>query len=186
LSYITIALIAIGLSMDAFAVSVSEGFALKRYRVRNALKLAVSFGVFQAVMPIAGWLAGAGFRRYVASLDHWVAFALLFAVGAKMIYESRVEREIEAKADSISIRTLFALAIATSIDAFAVGITFSFLDVSIVWPVVIIGFVTFVNSLIGYSLGGRLGAIFGSKVEIAGGLVLIAIGFKILFEHTCA
>lgn len=183
MSYLTVILVALGLSMDAFAVSVSEGLTLRQYKIRNALKLALFFGMFQAIMPVIGWLAGQTIRSHIQAIDHWIAFGLLSLIGIKMIYESFIEKKGEKNDRSLQLHTLFILAIATSIDALAIGITFSFLKVTILTPVVIIGIITFINSLIGYFLGEKFGRIFGNKIEFAGGIILILIGFKILIEH---
>jgi len=179
----TILFIAFGLAMDAFAVSISSGFTIKNLKVENALKVAVSFGLFQAVMPVIGWLAGLGMKEYIAAFDHWAAFALLGAIGIKMIYESGKMKKENAE-NPLGIYRLLLLSFATSIDALAVGLTLSFLDVAIALPVIVIGFVTFVLSFSGVYIGNRVGHFFENRIEIAGGLILIAIGFKILFEHT--
>lgn len=181
--YPTTILIALGLSMDAFAVSVSEGIVLKKGRVKNALKLAISFGSFQAIMPVVGWLAGLGLKQYIVAFDHWIAFALLVLIGIKMIYESAKECGLERAEPELRLHRLFLLSIATSIDALAVGISFSFLNIDIITPIIIIAAITFVNSFVGYLLGERIGTMFGSRVGIAGGIILIGIGAKILIEH---
>jgi putative Mn2+ efflux pump MntP len=183
MNYPTIIIIALGLSMDAFAVSMSEGLTLHRQRIQIALKLALFFGVFQALMPVIGWLAGMSLKNYIAAIDHWIAFGLLTLVGAKMIYEAAIERKARQQDTSLTLLTIFILAVATSIDALAIGITFSFIKVAILTPVLIIGLITFVASLIGYFLGERFAHLLGSKVEAAGGFILIIIGLKILFGH---
>lgn len=180
---ITISLIAIGLAMDAFAVSIANGIAMKTLRVRHALLIASFFGGFQAVMPVIGWLAGISLKEILSSIDHWIAFGLLSAVGIKMIYESFKIKEAEEEAQNLTIYLLLMLSIATSIDALAVGLSFAFLDISIFAPVLIIGIVTFVLSYLGVVIGNRFGHLFESKIEIVGGVVLIGIGLKILLEH---
>lgn len=176
--------IALGLAMDAFAVSVTSGVTIKHLRVRHAMLIAFFFGAFQAIMPFLGWLGGRWARNYIGAYDHWIAFLLLVAIGGKMIWETRIQKTEENAPDPLRISILFLLAIATSIDALAVGVTFSFLDVSIIGPVAIIGAVTFVLSFAGTYIGDIFGHLFEDKLEIAGGVILIGIGTKILLEHT--
>jgi putative Mn2+ efflux pump MntP len=180
---LTIIIIAVGLSMDAFAVSVVSGSAYKQLKIKHAFRIAVFFGGFQAIMPLIGSLAGISVKEYVAGYDHWMAFALLSAVGAKMIYESFKITSAEGNFNPESILVLLVLSVATSIDALAVGITLSFLQVSIATAVIIIGLVTFVLSYLGVLIGKRFGHFFENKIEALGGLVLIGLGAKILFEH---
>jgi putative Mn2+ efflux pump MntP len=180
---ITITIIAVGLAMDAFAVSIVSGSVYKQLKIKHAFRIAVFFGGFQAIMPLIGSLAGISLKGYVANYDHWMAFALLSAVGAKMIYESFKITSAEKFFNPENILVLLVLSIATSIDALAVGITLSFLQVSIAVAVVIIGFVTFVLSYLGVLIGRRFGHFFENKIEALGGLVLIGLGAKILFEH---
>ncbi len=182
----TILLIALGLAMDAFAVSVASGFAAARFRITHALRMALSFGIFQAIMPLLGWSAGLKLRALISGVDHWVAFGLLAAVGGKMIYESFRIGEEEKASGPISFCRLMVLSVATSIDALAVGLTLSFLKVAIALPAAIIGVITFCLSLVGVYLGKRIGHLFENKIELVGGLILIAIGIKILFEHLSA
>ncbi|MCX7848202.1 MAG: manganese efflux pump MntP family protein [bacterium] len=200
---ITVFFIALGLAMDAFAVAVSSGCAARTMRTRYALRMALFFGAFQAGMPLIGWLAGLGLRDYIASVDHWVAFALLTAIGAKMIYEARVlkaaensspprpTRDVWPGADELdvlpptppqSFYTLLMLSVATSLDALAVGMSLSLLNIGIILPALIIGCVTFALSLAGVYLGKSIGHLFENKLEIVGGLMLILIGLKILLE----
>jgi putative Mn2+ efflux pump MntP len=181
---IAVVIIAVGLAMDAFAVSVTSGIAIRRLRVEHAVRIALFFGTFQAAMPVVGWLAGLGLSGYIASVDHWVAFGLLTLIGCKMLYEAFSLSPDERKSDPLSIQVLLVLSIATSIDALAVGMSFALLKVSIVTPALVIGAITFALSLLGVLLGGRLGGLFAKRAEIAGGLVLIAIGIRILIEHT--
>jgi len=178
--------IAIGLSMDAFAVSVVTGSVYRDLKVRHALRMALFFGGFQAAMPIIGFLAGLSLRRYIAAYDHWIAFGLLAAVGGKMIYESLKIESAEKNLDPSNLLVLLALAVATSIDALAIGISLSMLTAGIVGSAAIIGAVTFVLSYAGIEIGKRFGHFFESKIEILGGLILIAIGVKILIEHLTA
>lgn len=179
----TVVFVAVGLSMDAFAVAVASGMAMKPIKVPHALRLALFFGGFQAAMPVAGWLAGRGMRDFISGVDHWIAFGLLSAVGAKMIFEAVGANPKRAALDPQSLPMLFALSVATSLDALAVGIGLSFLDVPIIEPAMVIGAITFIFSLAGVYLGGRLGHLFERKIEVLGGLILIAIGLKILAGH---
>jgi putative Mn2+ efflux pump MntP len=176
--------IAISLAMDAFAVSISSGVAIERMRFRNALIIASFFGGFQAIMPLIGWSTGNWVRTYIAAFDHWIAFGLLFLVGSRMIYESRKTDEHRATIDPTKTYVLFILAVATSIDALAVGFTLSFLDMAILVPVLVIGSVTFIMCLGGAYLGALSGRLLGRRVEAIGGLMLIGIGVKIVLEHT--
>jgi len=185
LSLLTIVLIAVALAMDAFAVSLSTGVTMCKMHLKNALRMAGFFGGFQAIMPIAGWSVGRFAAEQIKSYDHWIAFALLAAIGGKMVYEAicgKEENEDE-KRDPHNVYILLTLAFATSIDAAAVGISLSFLKVAIVQPSLIIGIITFFISLIGTYIGCKAGDVFGSKIEVLGGLVLIGIGVKILVQH---
>jgi len=168
--------------MDAFAVSISNGIIVQKDKLKLALKLGLFFGGFQAIMPLIGWLAGFSFKEMISDIDHWIAFGLLLIIGLKMIYESfGMDSEQEKK--DLSYYTIIILSIATSIDALAVGVSFVFLKVDIILPVILIGIITFVMSFLGVFLGNKFGKLFGSKIEIIGGLVLIGIGTKILIEH---
>ena len=171
--------------MDAFAVSVCKGLGMHRVNYAHALVIALFFGVFQGLMPVIGWLVGNAFAVYVTAVDHWIAFALLAFVGGKMLWDAFHDEgeEDESVADRLDLCELFMLAIATSIDALAVGISFSFLQIDIVVAALIIGCTTFVLSLVGVVVGNRFGARFEKPSQIAGGIVLIAIGLKILLEH---
>ena len=187
MSILTLLLTALGVSADAFAVSVGKGLHLRRLVWKPALQLAITFGVFQALMPVLGWLLASTFAAQVEAFDHWIAFGLLVAIGAKMLWEARSADEDDDGSDdadpSIGMRELLVLGIATSIDALAVGVSFAFLSVDIVQAVVVIGAVTFLASLAGYRVGHHAGQHLRSWAEIAGGLVLIGIGVKILIEH---
>lgn len=179
----TIVLIAFGLAMDAFAVSITSGVAIKRIRVRNIFKIALFFGSFQAIMPLIGWSAGISVRHLITSLDHWIAFGLLSFIGGKMIYESIKTDSVEKEINPLNLYVLLILSVATSIDALAVGVSFAFLDISIITPIIVIGLVAFLLSCFGVLVGDRFGHIFEKKIEIAGGVILIGIGIKILIEH---
>ncbi len=184
MSVITIVLIAIALSMDAFAVSISSGVTICKMHLRHALKIAAFFGGFQALMPVAGWSLGRLGADFITAIDHWVAFALLSIIGGKMLWEALFDkRDDNERSDPLNIYILLTLAFATSIDAAAVGISLSFLKVDIIEPSIIIGIITFFISLAGVFIGCKFGDKFGCKVEIAGGLVLIGIGIKIVIEH---
>ncbi len=179
-------LIAVGLSMDAFAVSMCKGLCMKRLNRRNALVIAAFFGGFQAAMPLLGWLLGKQFENYITAVDHWIAFGLLSVIGGKMLYDALhggEETDCPVDPDRLDLRELLMLAVATSIDALAVGVTFAFLQVSIVPAVSLIGAITFALSFIGVAVGFKFGAKYEKKAQIAGGAVLILIGLKILLEH---
>ncbi|MEW5951662.1 MAG: manganese efflux pump MntP family protein [Elusimicrobiota bacterium] len=186
MNYLEIFLIALSLSLDAFAVSISSGGTMKFLRISQWFKMAFFFGAFQALMPLIGWLAGISMLKYISSLDHWVAFILLFAVGAKMIYEGfKIEdMNCEKKGSCpFNTMTLLILSLATSIDALAVGITFSLIKISIISPIIIIGIVTFLMSLSGVKIGYAGKNFFENKMEIIAGCILIILGFKILIQH---
>ena len=180
---LSILLISTGLAMDAFAVSITSGITIRRLRIRHALRIALFFGLFQSLMPIIGWLSGIALKDFIAGVDHWIAFGLLSIIGCKMIYESFKLEPTENKIDPLNIYVLFILSIATSIDALAVGLSLSFLEVAIVLPAIIIGIVTFLLSFLGVYIGNKVGHFFERKIEIIGGLILIGIGIKILIEH---
>jgi len=180
---LTIIIIAVGLAMDAFAVSVVSGSACKQLKIKHAFRMALFFGGFQAFMPLIGSLAGLSVKEYIANYDHWVAFGLLSAVGGKMIYESFKIAPAKEFFNPSNIFVLLVLSIATSIDALAIGITISLLRVSIATAVIIIGLITFVLSYLGVFIGKKFGHFFESKIEALGGLVLICLGIKIIFEH---
>lgn len=180
---LTVLFIALGLAMDAFAVSITSGFTVRQLKVHYAFKIAMFFGLFQAVMPVLGWAAGFGIRDFISSIDHWIAFVLLTAIGGKMIYEARIIKGEEKEVVILSLYALLLLSIATSIDAFAVGFSLSALNVSIINPALIIGVITFILSFLGVFIGNRFGHLFESKMEIVGGLILMSIGLKILLEH---
>lgn len=178
--------IAVGLALDAFAVAVCSGLATPRVRPGQAATMAAFFGGFQLAMPVLGWLAGLGLRELIQTWDHWLAFALLLGVGGKMVVDGCRANSCETRPDPFRLGTLLVLALATSIDALAVGLTFSLLEASIVLPVVVIGTVTFGLSLGGVYAGRRFGDVLGGKVEVVGGVLLVGIGGKILIEHLAA
>lgn len=186
MSFVELFLIAVGLSMDAFAVAVCKGLEMKRINYRHGLVIALFFGVFQALMPLLGWLLGTRFGPYITEADHWVAFVLLTLIGGKMIYEALHEdREDCGKtSDRLEFKELFVLSIATSIDALAVGITFAILPDTNIWSsITLIGVTTFVLSFLGVVIGNRFGAKYERRAELFGGVVLVLIGLKILLEH---
>lgn len=175
-------LLAVGLSMDAFAVSVCKGLATGKVRLRHMLCVGIWFGGFQALMPTLGYLLGAAFQAYITAVDHWVAFVLLAFIGGNMIKESFSKEESCADA-SFGFRTMLLMALATSIDALAVGVTFAFLKVLILPAVTFIGLTTFFLSAAGVRVGAVFGARFRSGAELAGGVILVLMGTKILLEH---
>jgi len=180
---LSIVFIALGLAMDAFAVSITSGITIQCMKVKSAFTIALFFGLFQAIMPVIGWLSGIALKDLISGLDHWIAFGLLSIIGVKMIYESSRLKADRERIDPLSISILFMLSIVTSIDALVIGVSLSFLDVAIALPAIIIGVITFALSFIGVYVGGSLGHFFERKIEIAGGVVLIGIGVKILVEH---
>lgn len=180
---ITIIIIALALAMDAFAVSIVSGTTYRQLEVKHAFRMALFFGGFQAFMPLVGSLAGLTIRDYIAEYDHWVAFGLLAAVGGKMIYESLKMAPPGKNSNPANMVVLLLLSIATSIDALAVGITLSFLQVSIAVAVTIIGLITFILSYLGVCIGKKVGHFFEGQIEAIGGIVLIGLGIKILIEH---
>lgn len=175
-------IIAVGLSMDAFAVSICKGLSVKKLRPKHAVIAGLYFGGFQFAMPLIGYFLGIQFKQLIISIDHWIAFVLLGFIGGNMIREALSKEEDELN-DCFDIKTMTPLAIATSIDALAVGVTFACLDVSIVPAVSFIGVTTFVLSAIGLKIGNVFGAKYKSKAELAGGIVLVLMGIKILVEH---
>ena len=184
---IELLLLSVGLAMDAFAVSICKGLNMTKINYRHAGTIALFFGVFQAGMPLIGYALGTRFAKYIESFDHWVAFGLLAFIGGQMIFEAvkgDEEDDSEEEGDKLDIKQLFILAIATSIDALAIGITFALLDgISIWFSVAMIGVITFIISFFGVIIGNRFGNKYESKAEFAGGIILVLIGLKILFEH---
>lgn len=184
MGFVELLLIGVGLSMDAFAVAVCKGLNMKKINYKHATIIALFFGGFQALMPLAGWLLGKQFERYITTYDHWIAFVLLLFIGGKMIYEAlKGGEESESCEDKLDLKELTVMAVATSIDALAVGITFAFLKVNIYGAITIIGLTTFVLSFLGVIVGNRFGAKYQKKAELAGGIILVLIGLKILLEH---
>lgn len=187
MTHLEIWLIAVGLAMDCLAVSVSSGIILKRIQWKTMLIMAAFFGLFQGLMPFLGWLGASRFSHLIKDVDHWIAFGLLVCLGGKMIGESFKKEDCKREFDLTSLKVVFALAIATSIDALAVGIPFAFLGMntfaSILSPILIIGFVSFALSLVGLVFGIFFGCHHNLKMELWGGLILIGIGTKILIEH---
>ncbi|MEG4072884.1 manganese efflux pump MntP family protein [Microcoleus sp. Pol14C2] len=179
----TTILLSLGLAADAFAVAVSSGLAIKHMKVNKALKIALFFGGFQALMPVIGWLIGLSFSFLITPIDHWIAFGLLSFIGGRMIYESLQSEECEKKFNPLDTGTLITLSVATSIDALAVGLGFAVLKDSIAPAVTAIGFITFFLAFAGVFIGHKCGNLFANKIEILGGAILIFIGSRILFMH---
>lgn len=179
---IELLLLAVGLSMDAFAVSVCKGLVIKDVRPKHMVIAGAWFGGFQAFMPFIGFCLGCAFEEYITALDHWIAFILLGIIGSNMIKEA-FSREEKKENDSFGVKTMFIMAVATSIDALAVGITFAFLGVNIWHAVILIGITTFAFSAAGVKIGSVFGSRYKAKAELMGGIILILIGLKILLEH---
>ena len=184
MGYLDIILIGISLSMDAFAVAICAGLKMRKIDFKQATVISLFFGGFQALMPLMGYLLGSRFASYIERWDHWIAFVLLAFIGGNMIRESREQEEEEIEhGGSIRYRELFTLAVATSIDALAVGVSFAFLGVHIAPAVTLIGCTTFVLTLVGVWVGNLFGSRYKSRAELTGGIILILIGVKILLEH---
>ena len=180
--FITLFVLAVGLSMDAFAVAVCKGLAMKKMSWKNAVIGGLWFGTFQALMPVIGYFLGVSFADRIKSVDHWIAFVLLALIGGNMIREAFGKEEERASAD-LDVKTMFIMAVATSIDALAVGVTFAFLDQNMPLAVSLIGVTTFMLSMLGVKVGNLFGVKYKSKAEFIGGLILILLGAKILLEH---
>jgi manganese efflux pump family protein len=176
--------IAAGLAADSFAVSVSSGSIIDKMRFRHAMRIALFFSFFQALMPWIGWSIGSIANDIFCAVDHWIAFIMLCFIGGKMIYESHTLKEEQNGTNPLNLYVLISLSVATSIDALAVGFTFSFLNIAIIEPILIIGGVTFFFSFAGTYIGASFGHVFEDKIELVGGIILIGIGIKILLEHT--
>lgn len=183
MSFTEIVLLAVGLSMDSLAVSVTSGALIPNYRHRHMLKIGCVMGMFQAGMTITGYLAGMSFNKYITAFDHWIAFLLLFYLGSKMIYEGTQEQEEDGKTNPLCNKTLCRLGIATSIDALAVGISLACIESTIALEASMIGIITFLLSAFGVYFGNNFGRKIDLKLELIGGLILIGIGTKILIEH---
>lgn len=181
MGFVEIFLIGVGLSMDAFAVSICKGLSVSKLKAKNALSCGIYFGGFQALMPLIGFILGVQFKDKIESIDHWIAFILLFFIGINMIKEAFEDEE--NCSNDFSFKAMLPLAIATSIDALAVGVTFAFLSVNIWLAITIIGITTFVISMIGVKIGHIFGLKYKKNAEIVGGVILIIIGLKILLEH---
>jgi len=182
MSLLELFIIAVGLSMDAFAVSVCKGLSMQKMNIRNAVIIGLYFGGFQALMPLLGYLLGARFQQAIAAYDHWIAFILLGIIGINMIRDA-LDGETESCDASVAVGGMLVLAVATSIDALAVGVTFAFLQVQIVPAVSFIGVTTFCLSIVGVKAGTVFGCRYQSRAELAGGLILLLMGIKILIEH---
>ena len=183
MSVIEIAIIGIGLAMDAFAVSICKGLAMKKMSYQKAIIIALFFGGFQALMPAIGYVLGTTFASKIAAIDHWIAFILLGLIGVNMIKEALGKEDDECLDDALHFGDLIMLSIATSVDALAVGNTFAFFNVSIVLSTSIIGFITFIICIIGVKVGNVFGEKYKSKAELTGGILLIIMGCKILLDH---
>lgn len=183
MTLIEIIVLALALAMDAFAVAITAGVVLPRLTLRSVFRLSWHFGLFQAIMPILGYLAGLTVRPWIETWDHWIAFGLLAMIGGKMIYESFGPRSNESQRDPTRGWHMIMLSVATSIDALAVGLSMAVLGVSIWLPCIVIGIVAGAMTTLGMFLGRRLGGLLGRKMELVGGLLLIAIGIKILIQH---
>lgn len=185
MNFLQVFLTGVGLSMDAMAVAICKGLKMRKLHIGYTLTISFIFGAFQALMPLIGWFIGSQFERYIIKVDHWIAFILLLIIGSKMILEAFDKDEDLSAEDELdyNLKEMILLAIATSIDALAVGITFAFLKVAIIPSILLIGITTFVLSLLGIFIGHRFGMKYKSKAEFIGGFILILIGFKILLEH---
>lgn len=181
-------ILAVGLSMDAFAVSICKGLSVEKTSIKHMCIAGLWFGGFQALMPFIGYTLGSAFTEYIIAIDHWVAFVLLGFIGGHMLKEAFEDEDececCEKESNPFGMKTMFLMAVATSIDALAVGVTFAFLRVNIIWAITFIGITTFCFSAVGIKIGSIFGAKFKSKAEMAGGLILIGLGIKILLEHT--
>ena len=183
MTFLELLLIAVGVSMDAFSVSICKGLTTKRFSLKMALTCGLWFGAFQALMPVVGFFLGAQFARFIESVDHWIAFGLLFLIGANMIREAIVSKEDSKQTNALDFRTMLLLAVATSIDALAVGVSFACIQVELWSSVALIGLTTFVFSVVGVKIGNVFGTKFKKNAEVFGGIILILIGLKILLEH---
>lgn len=182
MSILEVVLIAVGLAMDAFAISVCKGLSMNKFNAKKAIIIGLYFGLFQMIMPCIGYALGSAFENFITSIDHWIVFFFLVVIGGNMIKESFSKDESKVD-DDISFKTMIILSIATSIDALAVGITFSFLEVNILNSVIVIGLITFILSIIGVVFGKLVGNKLSTKAQFIGGIILVLIGLKILLEH---
>lgn len=179
---ISLIFLAVGLAMDAFAVSICKGLAMKKLSIKNAAIIGLWFGGFQALMPAIGYFLGSTFEDKITAIDHWVGFVLLALIGVNMIRESLGKDEDEETTGTVGIKEMFVLAVATSIDALAVGITFAFVEMNVPLAIILIGVITFAISMLGVKIGNLFGTKYKSKAEFAGGVILIFLGVKILLE----
>ena len=182
MNFLSLLSLAIALSMDAFSVSICKGLTTKQFSVKTAILCGLWFGGFQALMPLIGYFLGAQFENLITSVDHWIAFGLLFLIGANMIREAFSDDD-DNKSSNNDVKTMFLLAVATSIDALAIGVTFAFLQVDIWQAILIIGVTTFIFSFVGVAIGNFFGSKYSKPASIIGGIILILIGTKILLEH---
>ena len=182
MNLLEIVFIGIGLAMDAFAVPICKGLSMKKINWKSVIIISLYFGLFQAGMPVLGYFLGSAFSNFVQQVDHWIAFILLAIIGGNMIKDS-TDDEVEKRNDRVDFKTMLVLAIATSIDALAVGVTFAFFQVNLLLAITIIGGITFVLSFLGVLIGNKFGDKFQNRAELAGGIILIIIGLKILLEH---
>ncbi len=183
MDFITIFLIAIGLSFDTFAVSITSGLTIKNIRFWQGVKIAITLAFFQALMPLIGWFFGKQIESLISNYDHWIAFGLLALLGFKMVYESLSNEKENSNFNPLDPLILIGMAIATSIDALVVGISFAFINMNIYWSILIIGTVTFIVAMIGMLFGKKVGGRLGKRMEIIGGFILVGIGLKILLSH---
>jgi len=179
---IELIILSVGLAMDAFAVAICKGLSMQKMSWKKGLIIGGYFGIFQALMPLIGYMLGINFQENIQSVDHWIAFILLGIIGLNMVKEA-ISKEKESSNDSIKLKDMLILAVATSIDALAVGITFAFLKVNILLAIILIGVITFIISVAGVKIGNIFGDKYGKKAEFIGGLILILLGIKILLEH---
>lgn len=179
---IELILLSVGLAMDAFAVSICKGISMKKMSLKKASIIGLWFGGFQALMPVIGYFLGTTFESFLTMIDHWIAFMLLAFIGSKMIKDA-FDKEIEECNDDIGFKVMLILAVATSIDALAVGITFAFLKVNLIFAITLIGMVSFILSVLGTKIGNKFGNKYEKKAEFMGGTILILLGLKILLEH---
>ncbi len=182
MNYFELVLVALGLSMDSFAISITNGFTIRELKIKQILTISLYLSIFQALMPVVGWLVGIELKKSIMAIDHWIAFFLLAIIGLKMIYEGLRKRKGNKKIE-MNILTLIGISIATSIDALVVGVSFAFLNLLIVIPILIIGLITFLFSISGLYLGKLYGQRIDKKIEVIGGLILVGLGTKILVEH---
>jgi putative Mn2+ efflux pump MntP len=183
MDFLTMLLIAVGLSFDTFAVSLTSGLTVRDIRFSQAVRIAFILALFQAIMPLIGWILGNQVSGLMANYDHWIAFGLLSVLGLKMVYESVKNERVSSSSNPLNLMVLLGMAVATSMDAFVVGVSFALIDLNIYWSILVIGIVTFLVAMIGMLFGKKVGDRFGKRMEILGGIILIGIGIKILLSH---